>query len=321
MKKKILLHFILITAMLYIAGCAASARPVSKYEFVLDTVAGITIYSGGGDDEIDEAFALCRRYESMLSSTISGSDIERLNSAGGEWTSVSDDTIELLKAAVYYGDLSDGAFDVTVYPVSLLWDFQSEDASVPDDELIYSALSHVNYKNIQIDEAKSRVRLLDPDSMVELGAIAKGYIADRMKELLLERGVKKALINLGGNVLAIGSSKDGSAFKIGIAKPFSESGEILDSVGIIDSSAVTSGNYQRYFTQGGVIYHHILDPKSGYPARSGINGVTVLTKNSVDADALSTILFILGPKRGRDLIESIGDVSAIFVDEKNNIIQ
>ena len=324
--KKIALMLILILSVFQTAGCAVSTQPVQKTGFYLDTVISVTVCGMEGDasfsdsaaeSAIDASFSVCSYYESIFSNTISSSDISRINAAGGLPVEVSSDTVEILNTALKYSELTDGAFDVTISPVSSLWDFKSEDAVPPDDALIKEALTHVGYDNIMIDG--NSVSLTDPKAAIDLGGIAKGYIADRMKECLESLNVTSAIINLGGNVLTIGRNPDGSDFNIGIQKPFAGQNTVITSVKVDDLSIVSSGPYERYFEYQGRIYHHILDPKTGYPVDSGLNGVTIVSDKSVDGDALSTSCFVLGEEKGKTLIESIGSVRAIFINTDNEI--
>ena len=168
-----------------------------------------------------------------------------------------------------------------------------------------------NYHNIRIDG--NTVTLADPDAQLDLGFLAKGAIADRLKAFFLQKNITSALINLGGNVLAVGQKPDGTAFRTGIKKPFSETNELVDIVALKDQSLVSSGNYERCFWENGVLYHHILDPRTGYPADTGLSSVTILSDSSTDGDALSTSCFLLGYEKGRELIDSLPDVEALFL--------
>ena len=303
-------------------GCAKNAQPVSKSDFVLDTVATITVYDGSDESIIDDTYNECRRYENLISATVSGSDVYRINEAHGAPVEVSDETIEIINEALKFSKLTDGAFDITIYPVSKLWDFRTGKGRVPESGAISNALKHVDYHNIIVEG--NTVTLKDPQAEIDPGAIGKGYIADKLKEYMVSRGVTSAIINLGGNVITIGKNvKTGNAFKIGIKKPFTETNEIITSVDSIDNAVVSSGSYERYFVQDGVIYFHILDPKTGYPVRSGLSGVSVITANSLDGDALSTSLFALGAEKGQQLVDELSgkiDIKAIFVDEEGKII-
>jgi len=231
---------------------------------------------------------------------------------------VSDTTIELLKKGIKFGELTDGAFDITIAPLSELWDFKNNPGNVPSESDIAEALSHVNYKNIVIEG--NTVTLTDPEAAIDLGGIAKGYMADQLKEYLLREGVNSAIINLGGNVLTIGEKPDETAFNIGIQKPFDEQNATITSVQVKDSSVVTSGSYERYFKVNDVIYHHILNTKNGYPCDNGLLSVTILSEASIDGDALSTTCFALGLEKGQELIASLEGIDAIFVTEDFEIV-
>ncbi len=325
MRNKAALSFIAILIIMFFAtGCAKQAQPVQRTGFMLDTVITVTVYqceNNDADDIISGAFDICSYYESIFSNTVSGSDISRINCAGGRTVTVSEDTSDILKTAVRYSELTDGAFDVTISPVSALWDFKSGKAAVPDESRIREALTHVDYRNIVI--SGNTVCLKDPEAAIDLGGIAKGYIADRMKEYMVSHGTDSAIINLGGNIDAIGENTDRTEFNIGIQKPFAEQNEIITAVKIKDLSVVSSGPYERYFERDGRIYHHILDTDTGYPAETGLNGVTILSERSVDGDALSTSCFVLGYEKGKKLIQEMNrtdpSIKAVFIDSENRV--
>ncbi len=324
--------FLLLTALLLIlslAGCKAGSgsKPVIKTDFVMDTVASIAVYDEMPETEADklltEAFKEIRRYEGLFSAETEGSDVYKINNSKGEKVKVSEETAELIDIALKYSKASGGAFDITIRPVSRLWDFKSEKKSVPDDASIKEALKHVGYGNVVLDREQSTVSLKDSEAEIDLGAIAKGYTGDRIKEFLIDRGVKSAVINLGGNVVLIGSKPDGSSFKVGIEKPFGNDGEMTDTIEGSDVSVVTSGNYERYFKTGNKLYHHILDTKTGYPVESGLNSVTIISGRSVDGDALSTACFCLGYDSAKELLSNIDDpvLGSIFLDNDNKAIR
>lgn len=303
------------------AGCSSGDMntPYSKTSFLLNTFVTISIYpedksSINYTEILDAEIDTIRSYENLFSKTLPGSDIYRINNANGKPVNVSAETIELIKLGIYYGDISNGVFDITIAPVSDLWNFQSEDPTIPASNEIAEALSHVDYHNILIDYDNGTVQLLDPKSAIDLGGIAKGYIADKIKESLVDKGIKSAIINLGGNVLTIGQkpsknifSTKYSPFEIAVQKPFSSQNDIYTVVDINDSSVVTSGSYERYFIKDDVLYHHILDTNTGYPVETDLSGITVLSPKSVDGDALSTICFCLGKEKAREFINSLAD--------------
>lgn len=301
-----------------LSGCKAKEpEPISRTGILLDTVITIQIYDSKDTALLDDAFDLCRSYEQKFSRTIKGSEVDRINQADGAFVEVSEETAALIEKALYYCALSEGAFDITTAPLSDLWDFKHNTGTLPSPEAISEALSHVGYETIEING--SSVRLADPDAAIDLGGIAKGYIADQIKALLQEKGVTSAVINLGGNVITIGHKGNSDSFHIGIQKPFGAQNEVLTVVPLDDRSLVSSGNYERYFEKDGTIYHHILNPETGYPTDSGLNGVTILSDHSVDGDALSTTCFSLGLEKGMDLIEQLDGVEALFIESDGTI--
>ena len=305
---------LLAAALLPSISCyAASTDKVSKENFFLDTIVTITLYGTEDEEPIDDCFDLLEYYENMLSRTIEGSDVWNINHAGGEPVEVSEETADLIETALHYAELSDGAFNITLAPISIIWDFQNNTGTLPEDEEIKEALKHTNLQAISVDG--NTVTLADPDAAIDLGGIAKGYIADRVKDLLLSEGYDSALINLGGNVLTVGVKPDGNLWKIGIRKPFGETEETCAVLSVDDQSVITSGTYERYFEVDGKIYHHILDPETGYPVDNGLTSVTILTDLSVDGDALSTACFVLGVDEGMELIESLDYAEAMMINE------
>lgn len=267
---------------------------------------------------------MAKQYENYFSNTLPDSDISKINQAKGAPVTVHEETVELLEKGISYGNLSDGAFDITIGELSDLWDIslkallEEADASmIPSETEIAEALATVDYTCIKING--NEVSLTNPDARIDLGGIAKGYIADKMKEYLLEQGVESALINLGGNVLTVGAKPDGSPFTIGVQYPFKDDGSSIASVQVTDETVVSSGIYERYFKVDDTLYHHILDPHTGYPYSNNLLGVTIVTKNSVDGDALSTICFALGLEKGMDFIEHLDDTEALFITEDYEI--
>ena len=314
MKLKRILCFLLLTTALLLSGCAGKTnKPISKTALYFDTVVTITLYDSDDLALLNRCFEDCEAFEQTVSRTIETSEIYQINHADGKPVEVSDVTLELIQKGVAYGDLSNGKFDITIAPLSELWDFKNNTGQIPSEAYIQEALSHVNYRNIFIEG--NTVTLTDPQAAIDLGGIAKGYMADRIKEYLENEGVKSALINLGGNVLTIGKKPDGSPFHIGIQKPFDKQGNAITSVDAVNSSVVSSGVYERYFEVDGVLYHHLLDTQTGYPCDNHLLGVTILSESSVDGDALSTSCFLLGLEDGQKLVDSLNGVEAIFITE------
>ena len=298
---------------------AGSQEPVSATAIKLNTAVTVTIYDSQDRELLTECMNLCDKYEKIFSRTASDSELYQLNHreltpvAGTEDTfQVSDPLAELIRKGLYYSELSEGAFDIAIEPLTSLWDFTAEDPQVPEDRLIQEALTKCDYHNVSVSD-NNEVILKTEDTAIELGAIAKGYIADRLKDYLISQGVKSAIINLGGNVLCIGGKPDDSSFKIGIQKPFADRSETIAVMDIKDKSVVSSGVYERCFEQDGTLYHHLLNPRTGYPYDNGLIAVTIISDESVDGDALSTTCFALGLEDGMKLAESLDNVQAFFV--------
>ncbi|MEG1774481.1 MAG: FAD:protein FMN transferase, partial [Oscillospiraceae bacterium] len=211
---------------------------------------------------------------------------------------------------------TDGALDISIGPASSLWRFDPESPRIPPPSSLISAVSHIDYRQIAVEGTTVR---LPQGAMLDLGAIAKGYIADRLKEFLLAEGVESALINLGGNLLCVGQKPGGVPFRVGVQLPFSAYGQTAVTLLVSDRSAVTSGIYERCFEQDGKLYHHILDPKTGFPCESDLASVTVLSASSMDGDALSTACLLLGLERGKALIDSLPDVQAVLIDRDGGL--
>ena len=304
---------LLAASALLLSGCSGlSAKRDQVYtDTLFDTVVNIRIYDAADESVLKGCEELCKKYDAMFSRTNENSEISMINNAGGAAVEVSKETIKLIQKGIYYSEMSNGAFDITIGSVSALWDFKSDAPAVPDAAAIAEAVSHVNYKNILIRD--NTVRLLDPQAKLDVGAIAKGYIADRVRDYLEEEGIDHAMIDLGGNIVAMGSKPDGTDYNIGIQKPFDESGTPITSVKLSNKSIVTSGIYQRYFEADGVLYHHILDTATGYPCDNDLASVTIINDSSVDGDALSTTCFAMGLTDGLAFAESLPNTEAIFI--------
>lgn len=320
MKKYRLLCILMCIICFTLSGCSKNATPVSKSGIYFDTVITITIYDMTQHDLLDKCFLLAEKYENLFSKTVEISDIYKINHSNGSPITVDNETIYLLEKAIFYAELTDGAIDPTILPLSDLWNFGEND-HVPDQESILQALSHVGYENIIIDKENSTVTITDKNAGIDLGFIAKGYIADKMKEFLLSEGITSAIINLGGNVLTIGTKPDGTAYTLGIQAPFDMRFDPAPlTVDVKDKSLVTSGVYERYFYQEDVLYHHILSTETGYPVNNGLWSVTILSDSSMEGDAYSTICMCLGLDDALALIETTDNIEAMFITEDMEII-
>ena len=276
------------------AGCGSSAseaKSVSREFFAMDTVMQLAVNGRNAESAADLAAAEITRLEKLLDAGAEDSEVGRINAEGKG--KLSPDGIALMKEAGLLYEETGGLFDVTVYPVVELWGFISKDYRVPSDGELSKALDLVGMDTIEaFDPESGRLTLGGKGRKIDFGGIAKGYAAERVCTILKEKGIKSALINLGGNVQALGAKPDGSAWRIGIRNP--EGGEYLGVVSCKDRAVVTSGGYERYFEQDGKTYHHIIDPRTGYPAESGLVSVTIVTADGLLADGLSTSLFIMG---------------------------
>lgn len=323
MNKKFFHCFVLflscILSISLLSGCARQVTPLSATGFYFDTVITITLYQPCEQELLDQCMELAEHYENLFSPNIEGSDIWRINHGNGNYVTVSEETLSLLSTAISYAKLSDGLVDPAIGALSSLWNFGSDNHQiVPSKEAINDALLHTGYTLIEIKEGG--VRLSDVHASIDLGFIAKGYIGDRIREYLLSEGVTSATINLGGNVIALGQKPDNTPFKIGIQKPFEPSGTSALVLELSDKSVVSSGNYERYFIQNDTLYHHILSPQTGYPVDSGLSQVTIISDQSVDGDALSTLCFILGYEKAARLLTDYPEVQAVFITTDGQII-
>ena len=318
-KKTVLFAFLTAALSVTFPGCSSppESSSVTMTGMYFDTVVQIEAW-GTSENVMEQCEELCRYYEELLSATIETSEVSEINRAGGAPVTVSQETAELIEKGIEYGDISGGLFDITIASASSLWDFtDNTEKTLPDPAALKEAAEHIDYRLIRVEG--ETVTLNDPEARIDLGGIAKGYIADRLKDYLKSEGVEHALINLGGNMLAFGGRNDGSDFRIGLQRPFAESGTVMAALSINDQSVVTSGDYERYFEKDGVIYHHILDPDTGYPVQNDLDQVTIISDESVDGDALSTTCFALGLEDGLRLIDSLDGVEAVFVTKDGRI--
>ena len=326
----------------------AGKEPISISSIKLNTAVQITIYDSQDKSLLDDCLALCDKYELIFSRTNEESELYKLNhriqgSTGSDngrsavssdpsskdnpsesqltpyqvsstkntWH-ISKDLAALLSKGLTITRESNGAFDIAIAPLTSLWDFTAENPKVPDDTDIQNALPLCSSDGVTINGQD--ITLPSDGIQFDVGAIAKGYIADRLKDFLVKKGVNSAIINLGGNVLCIGSKPDGTPFKVGIQKPFADRSETEAVMDITGKSVVSSGIYERCFKQDGKLYHHILNPKTGYPYDNGLISVTIISEQSVDGDALSTTCFALGLDEGLKFAEKKG-VQAVFITE------
>ncbi|MBQ8185198.1 MAG: FAD:protein FMN transferase [Lachnospiraceae bacterium] len=313
---------LLFMGSVLLTGCQPKvAQPITRTELHLNTVVTVTIYDSADEALLDEAMALCEYYEAIFSRTLETAELARLNAAAkdpantGQALPVSEDLAALIEQGLFYSELSGGAFDITLEPVSSLWDFSSAgEKTAPDPAAIEASLPLVDHRQVALETDPDSIIIFQQAGMgLDVGAIAKGYIADRMKEHLISRGVTSATINLGGNLLCIGEKTGDQPFKIGIQKPFADHSETIAYMEIRDASVVTSGIYERCFEDEGQFYHHLLNPQTGYPYFNDLISVTIVSPDSVDGDALSTACFALGLEEGMKLLDDLDGIYGVFI--------
>jgi len=321
--------FMLVAGLLFLqGGCAKkqAGEQVSETRLLLDTVCSITIH---GDFEaehlyeiLDRAFEICLEYEWLFSITVEGSDMWRINHAGGEPVEVNPHTLELIKTGLAFGEISYDMFDITIGRLSRLWSYSWDSTYgmyIPNEEDVTAAQMTVNHRQLNISD--NFVHLDNPNAWIDLGAIAKGYIADRIAEYLTQQGVKGALVELGGDVAVIGCRQDGKPWRIGIRKPFGNADEFVGVLEVTDASVVSSGIYERGFEENGVWYHHILDPKTGWPVKTDVVSATVISDKAVTGEGLSTIAVLLYQWDVSVVFEQIpGFIGAILVFDDGEIL-
>lgn len=293
--------------------------------FALDTYITFTLFGGDTQKGLDAAIARIQEIEETMSVHVPGSDVDRINQkAGIDPVPVGSDTFFVVQKAVEYGVATQGAFDVTIYPIQQLWDIMSENPRIPAEAEVQALLPLVNYEWIQLDEENKTVYLMREGMKMDLGGIAKGYAGDEAVRLLKAHGVRHGLINLGGDILVFGGKPDGTHWRIGVQDPRAGTGSRHFAViELSEGSIVSSGDYERYmvdiYEETGIRYHHIFDPETGYPADTGLMSATVIGGAAVDTDALSTALFILGRERGMALVQAMEGVHGVLVSHDKRV--
>jgi len=315
--KRIIAILMVVFISLSLTACGNNNQQYTRTDFMMDTVMQLTAYGKNAKKAVDESMEKLKEIDNLMSSQKNGSDVEKINeNAGKKYVKVNPETFYVIKTALKYGKISGGNFDITIAPLANLWGIGTNHARVPSESQIKEVMKYINYRDVLLNAKDYEVKLKKQGMAIDLGGIAKGYAADEIENIMKKNGIKHALINLGGSsVYMYGSKPDGSNWNIGIQDPFGDKGKYFAIVSGKDMLIDTSGNYERYFIQNGKRYHHILNPFTGYPAESGVVSTTIVSTNikSIDADALSTITFILGVEKGMKLIESMPGVDAIFV--------
>ncbi|SCP96567.1 FAD:protein FMN transferase [Anaerobium acetethylicum] len=288
--------------------------------FALGTFNQIKIYGCENKEFIADCIVKkLQTIDDQMSAFNGDSDISKIvASAGNSYVTVHEDTLKVLERALWYYHSSDGGFDITIRPLVELWGIGKKDSFIPDRQEIEHVKRKTDASKLLTKPDSLQVKLDIPEGSADLGGIAKGFAADEVKRILLENGIENALINLGGNVVAIGRRHDGNCWKIGIQNPLAPRGEYIGILEAENKTIVTSGSNEQFFIKDKVRYHHILDPRSGYPAQSALLSVTAVCDKSIDADALTTALFVSGVEKGMGLLKKVG-AEAIFITEDMEI--
>jgi FAD:protein FMN transferase len=282
----------------------ASDDSATREIFAMDTYMTVTAYGESADAAVDAAEAEIERLDALLSTGTESSEVAQINANGGG--TLSEDGSYLMKKSLELYELTDGAFDVSIYPVMDLWGFTTQNFKVPSDDELKSALSLVDASKINFDEKTGEVSFDKEGMEIDFGGIAKGYTSDQLCKIFEKYGIQSAMINLGGNVDVYGKKTDGSNWRVAIQSPTDDNGYI----GVIETAnkaVITSGGYERYFEEDGVTYHHIIDPSTGYPANSGLTSVTIICDDGTKADGLSTSLFIMGEEKAAEFWKKHSD--------------
>ncbi len=315
MKRKIVMACVCLGASLLMGGCNntkqdttaetkstqteeqmesegdASDEEASKDIFAMDTYMTVTAYGDQAQEAVDEAGAEIERLDELLSTGNEESEIAKLNQSGS--ATLSEDAGYLVERALELNEETDGAFDIAIYPVMEAWGFPTQNYQVPSEDTLQSLLKICDVSQITYDKDNRNISFYQEGMKIDLGGIAKGYTSSRIMEIYKENNISSGLVNLGGNVQALGTKTDGSKWRVAVQSP-DNSDDYLGVLSIADKAVITSGGYERYFEQDGKTYHHIIDPSTGYPAENGLMSVTIVSEDGTLADGLSTSLFIMG---------------------------
>lgn len=296
------------------------SEPIIREFYALGTLIQFKAYGEKSEQACDMAMNKIAEIENNMSVFKDCSEVSYINkNAGIAPVRVSTDTYFVIKTAAKYGSMSQGAFDPTIRPVVRLWGVQTDNARIPDKNEIDKDIKLVNYKDIILDDKNCSVMLRNKNQALDLGAIAKGFAADEVKSIFSKNAIKSAMIDLGGNIFAMGNKPDDTPWRIGIQDPLKRRGEFVGIISVTDKSVVTSGNYERYFINQGKRFHHLIDPVTGNPSENGVISATIISDYSIDGDALSTCAFVMGLEEGLKLVKSIKGVDAIFITKDKRI--
>lgn len=319
----IFLGALLIISLIYSISINRNEESISNTYYNLGTINEVTLYDVNkktGEKILEECGSILMDIDNKMSNTIKSSDVSKINkNAGKAYTKVSKDTYYVIKKSIEFSNISNDTFDISVGPLIDLWSIGTDNAKVPNKEEIENILPLVDYSKILLNDENLSVKLSEENMKIDLGGIAKGYAADKIYDYLKSQNIKSAIINLGGNILTLGSKNNDQPFSIGIQDPTMPRGNSIGNIKVTNKSVVTSGIYERYIEKDNKIYHHMLNPHTGYPFENNLNSVTIVSDESIICDALSTTTFGLGLDNGMKLIESLDNVDAIFITKDKKI--
>jgi len=284
-------------------------KPLKQTEMIMGTLVEITVIPGN-EKAIREAFEALKKVDLLMSTYKEDSEISILNREGK--AQVSEETLEVIEDAIKFSNLTDGAFDITCRPLINLWKKAKKEEKVATEMEIEEAISLVGYQRIILEG--NQIRLEKKGMQIDLGGIAKGYAVDKAIEALKKNGIKRALVNAGGDLYALGIDPQGEKWQIGVQDPREED-KIIDIIKVKDKAVATSGDYRRYFTLEGKRFSHIVNPKTGLTVQDVPMSVTIIGPDATTTDALSTGVFVLGPEEGMKLIESLPEVEGMIISE------
>ncbi len=315
---------LILVISLILSGCNTTALNIngtlSRADLYFDTLVTITLYDTQDEAILNHCFDICEYYENLFSISVVSSDVCTINNSSCNSIIVSSDTIALLISANKYYELSKGSFDISIGSLSTLWTEARANKELPPELSINECMKHVGMENIEFLTSDNTVSKNDAAAKIDFGGLAKGYIADRIRDYLISENVNSAIINLGGNIIVLGTKPGNELMNIGVKRPFGKEGEVMYGLSLKNKSIVTSGIYERYFEKDGRIYHHILDKNTGYPADTDLMSATIITESSLDADALSTICILLGSEKALDFINSLDDTEAVLITSNYEIL-